>query len=79
MERAGRFGTTTGCSSSVNSANREHNALDRRSDDLRQLCAIIVVKFEGKALGIVKLVNKGEGLEEWRQLKLEYEGKSGNR
>ena len=45
----------------------------------RQLYAILVVKLEGKALGIVQLVNKGEGLEAWRQLKLEYEGKSGNR
>ena len=45
----------------------------------RQLCAILVVKLEGKALGIVQLVNKGKGLEAWRQLKLEYEGKSGNR
>ena len=37
-------------------------------------------KLEGKALGIiVQLVAKGEGLEAWRQLKLEYEGKSGNR
>ena len=26
LERAGRLRTTTGCSSSVNSANREHNA-----------------------------------------------------
>ena len=42
----------------------------------RQLYAILVVKLEGKALGIV---HKGEGLEAWRQLKLEYEGKSGNR
>ena len=45
----------------------------------RQLYAILVVKLEGKALGIVQLVNKGEGLEAWRQLKLEYEGKPGNR
>ena len=45
----------------------------------RQLCAILVVKLEGKALGIVQLVGKREGLEAWRQLKLEYEGKSGNR
>ena len=45
----------------------------------RQLYAILVVKLEGKALGIVQLVNKGEGLEAWRQLRLEYEGKSGNR
>ena len=45
----------------------------------RQLYAILVVKLEGKALGIVHLVTKGEGLEAWRQLKLEYEGKSGNR
>ena len=45
----------------------------------RQLYAILVVKPEGKALGIVQLVGKGAGLEAWRQLKLEYEGKSGNR
>ena len=45
----------------------------------RQLYATLAVKFEGKAIGIVQLVNKGEGLEAWRQLKLEYEGKSGNR
>ena len=38
----------------------------------RQLYAILVVKLEGKALGIVQLVNRGEGLEAWRQLKLEY-------
>ena len=45
----------------------------------RQLYAIVVVKLEGKAPGIVQLVGKGEELEAWRQLKLEYEGKSGNR
>ena len=45
----------------------------------RQLYAILVVKIEGKALGIVQLVKKGEGLEAWREMKLEYEGKSGNR
>ena len=45
----------------------------------RQLYAIVVEKFDGKALGIVQLVGKGEGLEAWRQLKLEYESKSGNR
>ena len=38
-----------------------------------------MVKHEGKALGIVQLVGKEEGLVAWRQLKLEYEGKSGNR
>ena len=37
------------------------------------------MKLDGKALGIVRLVGKGEKLEAWRQLKLEYEGKSGNR
>ena len=46
---------------------------------LRQLYAILVVKLEGKALGIVQLVGRGEGLVAWCQLKLEYEGKSGNR
>ena len=35
----------------------------------RQLDAIFVVKLEGKALGIVQLVGKGEGLEAWCQLK----------
>ena len=45
----------------------------------RQLYAILVLKLEGKVLGIVHLVPKGEGLEAWRQVKLEYEGKSGNR
>ena len=45
----------------------------------RQVYAILVVTPEGKALGIVQLVGKGEGSEAWRQLKLEYEGKSGNR
>ena len=34
----------------------------------RHLYAILVVKLEGKALGIVQLVNKGGGLEAWRQL-----------
>ena len=38
-----------------------------------------MVKLEGKVLGLVQLVGKGEVLEAWRQLKLEYEGKSGNR
>ena len=41
--------------------------------------AILVVKLDGKALGIFQLMKKREGLEAWRQLKLEYEGKSGNR
>ena len=36
----------------------------------RQLYAILMVKLEGKVLGIVQLVNKGEGLEAWRQLRL---------
>ena len=45
----------------------------------RQLYANLVVKHDGKALGIVQLVGKGEGLEAWCQLKLEYEGKTGNR
>ena len=44
-----------------------------------QLHAILVVKLDGKALGMVQLVDKGEGLEAWRQLKLECDGKSGNR
>ena len=43
----------------------------------RQLYAILVVKLDGEALGIVQLVGKRERLEAWRQLKLEYEIKSG--
>ena len=38
-----------------------------------------MLKLDGKALGIVKLAGKGEGLETLRHLKLEYEGKSGNK
>ena len=38
-----------------------------------------MVKLEGKAFGIAQLVGKGQGLDAWRQLKLEYEGNSGNR
>ena len=45
----------------------------------RQLYAILVAKLEGKAFGIVQPVPKGAGAEAWRQLKLEYEGRSGNR
>ena len=69
----GRLGTTTGCSSSVSlpivttTLETEVQTISRK------------LKLEGKALGIVQLVNKGEGLEAWRHLKLEYEGKSGNR
>ena len=40
----------------------------------RQLYAILVVKLGGKALGILQLVNKGEGLEAWRQLKVGVRG-----
>ena len=45
----------------------------------RQLHALLVVKLDGEALGIVQMVGKGEGLEAWRQLKVECEGKPGNR
>ena len=40
----------------------------------RQLYAVFVVKLDGKALGIAQLVSKGEGMDAWLQLKLEYEG-----
>ena len=40
---------------------------------------VLVAKLEGKALGSVQLVLKGAGVEAWRQLKVEHEGKSGNR
>ena len=66
--------------------NRKTTHEKRKKEEKRELSSKVsqilrVVKAQqpkGKALGIVQLVNKGEGLEAWRQLKLEYEGKSGN-
>ena len=78
LERAGRLGRQldAAAASTLRIANTKLEAVQKIS---RHLYAILVVKLEGKALGIVQLVGKGEGLEVWRQLKLEYEGKSGNR
>ena len=73
----------TGCRVTVHSSNREHDSGGDVQTISRQLYAILVVKLDGKAPGIVQLFGKGEGggrrLEAWRQLKLQYEGKSGNR
>ena len=69
--------TSIGCRVRVCSHNREYDPGAGSSNDLKT--TVLVVKLDGKALGIVQLVGKGEGLETWRQLKLEYEGKSGNR
>ena len=51
-------GTTTGCRVTVHSSNRKHDSGGRCSNDLNT-----TVKLDGKALGIVQLVGKGEGLE----------------
>ena len=48
-------------------------------DTARALFSMLVAKCEGKAFGIVQLCLKGNGLEAWRRLKDEYEGRSGNR
>ena len=49
------------------------------TDTARALFSLLVAKSEGKAFGIVQLCPKGNGLEAWRRLKDEYEGRSGNR
>ena len=41
--------------------------------------ALLVTKFEGKALSLVSLVPRRHGIEAWRVLKEEYEDKGGNR
>ena len=49
------------------------------TETARALFSLLVAKCEGKAFGIVQLCPKGNGLEAWRRLKDEYEGRSGNR
>ena len=49
------------------------------TDTARALFSLLVAKCEGKAFGIVQLCPKGNGLEAWRRLKDEFEGRSGNR
>ena len=41
--------------------------------------ALLITKTEGKALSLVSLVPRRHGLEAWRLLKEEYEGRGGNR
>ena len=43
------------------------------------LYALLVTKTDGKALSLVTLVPRRHGLEAWRVLKGEYEGRGGNR
>ena len=45
----------------------------------KALYALLIAKCEGKALGIVTLVQRRHGLEAWRLLKAEYEGRQGSR
>ena len=49
------------------------------TDTARALFSLLVAMCEGKAFGIVQLCPKGSGLEAWRRLKDEYEGRSGDR
>ena len=80
MERTGRFGDDQLDAAAASTLLIVNTTLETEVQTIsRQLYAIFMVKLEGKALGDVQLVNKGEGLEAWRQLKLKYEGKSGNR
>merc|ERR1712194_659994 len=45
----------------------------------RVMWHLLVSYLDGRALGILKLVGRHCGLEAWRSLKLEYEGRAGNR
>ena len=45
----------------------------------RVVYALLIAKTEGKALGLVMLSEKHNGLEAWRRLKEEYEAKHGGR
>ena len=49
------------------------------TETARALFSLLVAKCEEKAFGIVQLCPKVNGLEAWRRLKDEYEGRSGNR
>ena len=49
------------------------------AETARALFSLLVAKCEGNAFGIVQLCPKGNGLEAWRRLKDQYEGRSGNR
>ena len=48
-------------------------------DCSKALYALLIAKCEGKALGVITLVPRRHGLEAWRLLKAEYEGKQGSR
>ena len=45
----------------------------------KALHALLVCKCDGKALSIVTLQPRRHGMEAWRQIKLEYEGRQGSR
>ena len=45
----------------------------------RNLYAILQLNVSGKALGVLRLIPKGHGLEAWRQLSLEYAPEIGGR
>eukprot|EP00974_Lingulodinium_polyedra_P003348 313844-Lingulodinium_polyedra.AAC.1 len=45
----------------------------------KALRAVLTVKLQRKALGIVTLAGRGEGLHAWRLLRAEYEPSAGNR
>ena len=51
----------------------------RANDTARVVFALLISKTEGKALGLVMLSEKHNGLEAWRKLKDEYEAKHGGR
>ncbi|CAK0865232.1 unnamed protein product [Prorocentrum cordatum] len=56
-----------------------NDQLDERARQVSQrLWHLLITYCEGKAMGVVKLSRKS-GLEAWRQLKNEYESRSGNR
>ncbi|CAK0870594.1 unnamed protein product [Prorocentrum cordatum] len=61
---------------------RDPLATDQLGDQARavsqRLWHLLITWCDGKSLGVVKLSRKN-GLEAWRQLKIEYESKSGNR
>ena len=57
-----------------------HDGLDENSITISTTVhALLITKCEGKALSLVSLVPRRFGLEAWRVLKEEYEGKGGNR
>ena len=57
-----------------------HDGLDANSATIsKTVHALLITKCEGKTLSLVSLVPRRFGLEAWRVLKEEHEGKGGNR